>query len=114
MNITKLDIKATRELLNKKEISALELTNAYIENINESSRLNTFVEKTFDQAVKQASQADKIIGTEEQKALCGIPIGIKDLFCCKNIRTQAASKILNNFVPPLRKYSHQSFGISKL
>ena len=48
----------------------------------------------------QASKADKIIGTDSQKSLCGIPLGIKDLFCCKNVKTQAASDILENFIPP--------------
>ena len=48
----------------------------------------------------QASQADKLLGTNSQKSLCGIPLGIKDLFCCKNVKTQAASTILDNFIPP--------------
>ena len=82
VKLTQLGIKDSRDLLNKKEISATELTNAYIENIEESSELNAFIEKTFDKALMQASEADKIIGTEAQKSLCGIPLGIKDLFCC--------------------------------
>jgi aspartyl-tRNA(Asn)/glutamyl-tRNA(Gln) amidotransferase subunit A len=100
LELTELGIKESRDLLNKKEISAAELTNAYIQKIEESSKLNAFIEKTFDRALLQASAADKVIGTEAQKALCGIPLGIKDLFCCKNIKTQAASDILRNFMPP--------------
>ena len=100
MKLTQLGIKESRDLLNKKEISATELTNAYIENIEESSELNAFIEKTFDKALMQASKADKIIGTDSQKSLCGIPLCIKDLFCCKNVKTQAASDILENFIPP--------------
>ena len=100
LELTELSIKESRDLLNKKEISAAELTNAYIQKIEESSKLNAFIEKTFDRALLQASAADKVIGTEAQKALCGIPLGIKDLFCCKNIKTQAASDILRNFMPP--------------
>ena len=100
LELTELGIKESRDLLNKKEISAAELTNAYIQKIEESSKLNAFIEKTFDNAFLQASAADKVIGTEAQKALCGIPLGIKDLFCCKNIKTQAASDILRNFMPP--------------
>ena len=89
MKLTELGIKNSRDLLNKKEISAKELTNAYIKNIEESTELNAFVEKTFEKALRQASEADKVIGTESQKSLCGIPLGIKDLFCCKNVKTQA-------------------------
>ena len=100
LKLTQLGIKDSRDLLNKKEISATELTNAYIQNIEESSKLNAFIEKTFDKALMQASKADKIIGTDSQKSLCGIPLGIKDLFCCKNVKTQAASDILENFIPP--------------
>ena len=100
LELTELGIKESRDLLNKKEISAAELTNAYIQKIEESSKLNAFIEKTFDNALLQASAADKVIGTDAQKALCGIPLGIKDLFCCKNIKTQAASDILRNFMPP--------------
>ena len=100
VNLTELSIRDSRELLSKKDISATELTKAYINNIEKSSKLNAFIERTFDTALLQASEADKIIGTENQKSLCGIPLGIKDLFCCKNIRTQAASKILENFIPP--------------
>ena len=100
VNLTELGIKEVRDLLNKKEISATELTNAYIQNIEDSSKLNAFIEKTFNKALMQASEADKIIGTDSQKSLCGIPLGIKDLFCCKDVKTQAASNILANFVPP--------------
>ena len=69
VNLTELGIKEVRDLLNKKEISATELTNAYIQNIEDSSKLNAFIEKTFNKALMQASEADKIIGTDSQKSL---------------------------------------------
>ena len=72
LKLTELGIKESRDLLNKKEISATELTNAYIQKIEESSKLNAFIEKTFDKALTQASAADNVIGTEAQKALCGV------------------------------------------
>ena len=72
VNLTELGIKDSRDLLKRKQISATELTKAYIQNIEESSKLNAFIEKTFDKALMQASQADKIIGTESEKSLCGI------------------------------------------
>ena len=79
VNITELGIKEVRDLLNKKEISATELTNAYIQNIEDSSKLNAFIEKTFnkDEFVRKidvdlangqvliAYSADKLINQEE-------------------------------------------------
>ncbi len=50
MNLTELGIKDSRDLLKRKQISATELTKAYIQNIEESSKLNAFIEKTFDKA----------------------------------------------------------------
>ncbi len=120
VKLTELGIKESRDLLNRKEISAEELTNAYIQNIKESSKLNAFIEKTFDKALMQASEADKIIGTDSQKSLCGIPLGIKDLFCCKNVKTQAASNILDSFIPPYEStvtdklWSEQAVMLGKL
>ena len=113
MNLTELGIKDSRDLLKTKQISATELTKAYIKNIEESSKLNAFIEKTFDKAMMQANEADKIIGTESQKSLCGIPLGIKDLFCCKDVKTQAASDILDNFVPPYESTVTKNFGTNR-
>ena len=48
VKLTELSIKDSRDLLNRKDISAKELTSAYIQNIQESSKLNAFIEKTFD------------------------------------------------------------------
>ena len=59
VNLTELSIKEVRDLLNKKEISATELTNAYIENIEHSSKLNAFIEKTFDKALTKSQALAK-------------------------------------------------------
>ena len=99
VNLPQLTLSKARELLSKKEISATELTKGFIEKIEKSNILNAYIENTFDLALIQASKADQILASGEQKLLCGIPIGVKDIFCCKNIKTQAASSILDNFVP---------------
>ena len=98
-NLTELTLSKARGLLSKKEISSTELTKSFIEKIEKGNVLNAFIEKTFDLALNQASKADAALGSNEQKLLCGIPLGIKDIFCCKNIKTQAASSILDNFFP---------------
>ena len=94
-----LDISTTKECLLKKEFSSLELTNFFIERI-EKSNLNCFITNTFENAIEMAKESDKKISrNQEIRDLEGIPIGMKDLFCTKGIRTTAGSKILENFVP---------------
>ena len=87
VNLTQLTISKARELLSKKDISSTELTKSFIEKIEKSQILNAYIEKTFDLALKQALKADEALGSSEQKPLCGIPLGVKDIFCCKNIKT---------------------------
>ncbi|MSP33933.1 MAG: Asp-tRNA(Asn)/Glu-tRNA(Gln) amidotransferase subunit GatA [Rickettsiales bacterium] len=98
-DITKLSIKQTLEGLRAKQFSAVELTSAYIHNIENNRRLNAFITDSFDVALMQAKQSDTNIANGVFRDLEGIPLGIKDLFCTKNIRTTAASKMLANFVP---------------
>ncbi len=98
-DITKLSIKQSLEGLKNKQFSAVELTSAYIKNIENNRRLNAFITDSFDTALVQAKQSDTNIANGVFRDLEGIPLGIKDLFCTKNIRTTAASKMLADFVP---------------
>ena len=85
--------------LRNKEFTSYELTSHYISKI-EKSKLNAFITNTFEHAIEMAKESDKRIqNSEEIRLLEGIPIGMKDLFCTKNIKTTAGSKILENFVP---------------
>ena len=98
-NFNNLDISTAKECLLKKEFSSLELTKYFIERI-EKSDLNCFITHTFENAIEMAKESDKKISrNEEIGTLEGIPIGMKDLFCTKGIRTTAGSKILENFIP---------------
>ncbi|MDC3091375.1 Asp-tRNA(Asn)/Glu-tRNA(Gln) amidotransferase subunit GatA [Rickettsiales bacterium] len=95
-----LTIYEARLMLQKKKISSVELTKYFIEKISQSKNLNCFITETFDEAMKMAkSSDDKIQSSEEIGLMQGIPIAMKDLFCTKDIRTTAGSKILENFVP---------------
>ena len=88
------------ELVNKiksKEISAVDATNAYVERIQKSKKLNAFVTETLESALEQAKKADEI--NQKYGALSCAPIAVKDLFCTKNVQTTASSKILKNFIP---------------
>ena len=63
--------------------------------------LNAFLTVTEEEALKQAKEADEFIASPgENPFLCGIPYAAKDLFCTKGVRTTAASKILDNYIPP--------------
>jgi aspartyl-tRNA(Asn)/glutamyl-tRNA(Gln) amidotransferase subunit A len=98
-NLTKLTISEALKGLEKKEFSSADLTNSYIKNIEDNRRLNAFITENFDAARKQAEVSDTKIAKGEMGALEGIPLGIKDLFCTKNLRTTCASKMLEDFVP---------------
>jgi len=88
------------DLVNKvksKEISSKEITSAYIDRSKQSKKLNTYVEETFDSALKNSEKFDT--NPDFNKKLPGIPLAVKDLFCTKNVKTTASSKILENFIP---------------
>ncbi len=100
MELTKLTIKQTIKGLKNKNFSAVELTKSYIDNIEKNRHLNAYITDSFDFALAQAKESDARIAKNEARDLEGIPLGVKDLFCTKNVRTTCASKMLENFVPP--------------
>ena len=98
-DLTKLTLKQAIEGLKAKTFSSLELTSAFIQNIEAKSNLNAFITTTFDLAKEQAKASDARIANGTARDLEGIPLAFKDLFCTKNIRTTSASKMLENFIP---------------
>src|SRR6201995_5046649 len=96
---TSMTLAEARDGLAKKDFTSLELTNAHIDAMEAARALNAFVLETPDQARAMAREADGRIGKGEGGPLAGIPLGIKDLFATKGVRTTACSKILGNFVP---------------
>tara|TARA_Y100001934_G_scaffold18432_1_gene21547 strand:- start:463 stop:1944 length:1482 start_codon:yes stop_codon:yes gene_type:complete len=92
-------IAEARDKLRAREITSEEITLSCISAIDDADALGAFVHKTPDQAVDQARSADLILKQGNAPDLCGIPLGIKDLFSCEGVPTQAASKILNGFKP---------------
>ncbi len=84
-------------LIKTKKISSLEITNHFIKNIERGKKLNSFITTCFELSVKKAKNFDN--KKNFNGLLPGIPIAVKDLFCTKNIKTTAGSKILENFIP---------------
>jgi len=99
-DLTKLTLSEARDGLAEKEFSATELAQAHLDAIEAgNSNLNIYVLPTPDQTLAQAKVSDQRIAKGEAGRLEGLPIGIKDLFCTKGVRTTACSKILDDFKP---------------
>ena len=98
-NLNNLTISEARDKLKSKEISSLELTNSCLSAIDAADELGAFVHKTPELAIEQAKRADERLKQDNAPDMCGIPLGIKDIFCTKGVKSQAASRILEDFKP---------------
>ena len=97
-DITRLTVHELKDMLDKKEITSEEITNAYIDRINEKEKdVQAFVTLTLDEAKAKSKKIDED-GRDGEYA--GIPIGIKDNLCTKGVKTTCSSKMLENFVSP--------------
>ncbi len=94
-------IKTLHQQIKNKERSAVEITQEYLQRIDElEPKLRSFLCVTSDLALETAKQVDeKVAKGEEIGVLAGIPIAIKDNLSTKGIPTTCASKILENFIP---------------
>ena len=92
-------IAAARDALRKGEVTAVDLTMACLTAMDAGDTLNAFVHKTPELALEQARAADARIAAGGAPAMCGIPVGVKDLFAVKGVPTQAGSNILRGFKP---------------
>ena len=98
-DLNKLTIAEARDRLRAREITAVELTDACLGAIDAADALNAYVHKTPEIARSMAAAADARLAAGDAPAMCGIPVGIKDLFCTKGVPSQAASAILEGFKP---------------
>ena len=99
MGANTLTIAGARDALRKGDLSSVDLTMACLTAIDAGDGLNAFVHKTPEIALDQARAADIRIAAGDAPAMCGIPLGIKDLFCTKGVASQAGSNILKGFKP---------------
>ena len=99
-NLTQLTLSDAVDGLKAKKFSSREITQAFLTEIDKSNRhLNAYVVVTDGRALKMADAADKNLKVGKGGRLEGAPLGIKDLFCTKGVRTTACSNILGEFTP---------------
>lgn len=98
--LTKLTLAGALDGLRAKQFSSVELTQAFVDAIEASNdTINAYVVKTPEKALSMAAASDKKIAAGEAGVLEGAPLGIKDLYCTKGVRTTACSNILGEFTP---------------
>ncbi|MGR3289845.1 MAG: Asp-tRNA(Asn)/Glu-tRNA(Gln) amidotransferase subunit GatA [Paracoccaceae bacterium] len=98
-DLNQLTISDARDGLRSGEFKSVELTSACLDAIKGAKILNAFVHDTSEIAHQQAKSADARLAQGDAPSLCGIPLGIKDLFCTKGVPSQAGSAILAGFKP---------------
>ncbi|MEK7125314.1 MAG: Asp-tRNA(Asn)/Glu-tRNA(Gln) amidotransferase subunit GatA [Patescibacteria group bacterium] len=111
LNIQQLNIKSALQSLRKQEFSCVDLIKAVYQRIREyDGQVHAFLTLTEETAVAQAKEVDrKIKHGETLRALEGIPVAVKDVICTAGVRTTAASKILENYIP-----THDATVVAKL
>jgi len=95
--ISELSLTKIVNGIKKKDFSSEEVTKSFIDNSKKSKKLNTYITECFDEALKFSKNFDK--KKDHKGLLSGVPIAVKDMFCTKNVKTTAGSKILHNFIP---------------
>ena len=89
-----------KQLLIDKELSAMELTNAYIEAAEAANKkYNAYREITAEYAINQAKASQERIDKGQALKIEAMPIGVKDNYCTKGVLTTACSRMLENFIP---------------
>jgi aspartyl-tRNA(Asn)/glutamyl-tRNA(Gln) amidotransferase subunit A len=98
--LTELTIAEARDRLAAKDITSVELTEAYLAAIDAfNPQFNAYVSVTHDKARKMAAASDARRASGKSGALEGIPLGIKDLYATEGDHTQACSHVLDGFKP---------------
>ncbi len=102
MKLFDLTISQLSELINKKEVSVLELTTSMLERIrNVDPKIDCYINIIEEKALKRASEVQEKLDKGELKSpLTGIPMAVKDNICTEGIPTTCGSKMLSSFIPP--------------
>ncbi|MBE0576735.1 MAG: Asp-tRNA(Asn)/Glu-tRNA(Gln) amidotransferase subunit GatA [Desulfuromonadales bacterium] len=101
MTIYDLTLAELRARLDNRELSAVEVTNAYLSRIAATNpAVNAFITVCSDTAIAEAQAADQALAIGEVTPLTGLPIAVKDIFNTAGLRTTCASRILGNYISP--------------
>ena len=98
-DLNTLGLAEARDRLRKGDVTSVELTEACLSAIEGAGALNAFVHRTPEIAFERARAADARLKAGDAPDMCGLPIGIKDLFCTEGVPSQAGSRILEGFLP---------------
>lgn len=100
-DLYKLTIQEASSKLKSGEVKPTEIIESVIERIESvESSIKAYITKTFDLAREQAKKSDERYANGKSLSdLDGIPVALKDVFCTKGVKTTAASKILEDFIP---------------
>jgi aspartyl-tRNA(Asn)/glutamyl-tRNA(Gln) amidotransferase subunit A len=98
-DLISLNLSDARDRLRKREFSAAELTDAHLAAMEAARNLNAYVLETADAARTMAAESDARLKAGDARPLEGLPLGVKDLFATRDVRTTACSHIIDNFVP---------------
>ena len=102
MSLYKMTLHELRDKMKSKEVSSYEVTKSYLDRIEKlDEKVGSYITVCSDKALSKAKEVDqKRLSGENLSELAGIPVGIKDNICTRNINTTCASKMLHNFIPP--------------
>ncbi len=101
MDLFRLTAHEAGDLLQRREISSVELTRAALGRIySVDSKVRTFVTVCEEQALESAKVADERLKNSDAAPLTGVPALIKDNMCTNGVRTTCSSRMLESFVPP--------------
>ncbi|TYO99082.1 aspartyl/glutamyl-tRNA(Asn/Gln) amidotransferase subunit A [Geothermobacter ehrlichii] len=101
MDLIDLNLQQLRQALDRREVSAREVTEAYLRRIEATNaRLNSYLSICSELALSQAQTADERLAAGEAAPLTGIPLAVKDIFNLEQTRTTAGSRLLDNYVAP--------------
>ena len=99
--LTSKSVRELRDLLDRREVSALDITAAHLDRIEslDDKTVKSLITVTRELAEAQARLADQRIASGDKAPLLGVPMILKDVLITRGIRTTAGSKILENFIP---------------
>lgn len=101
IDLCQLTIHQLHELLCKEQVTATEVTRAYLDRIEAiDSKLHAYLGVFSEQALKEAREFDRHRRKLSISSIAGTPIAVKDVICTKGIRTTCGSQILGNYIPP--------------